>query len=198
MVGPLFAASVALTYFALKHYSRRIHAERGLQNIAVLSVTLTLGFLGTDTIFNVYSRMKPGFHFKLNDLVTGREVDRRTWDGELMPHEYSPTAGNFKVYKPSQIRSGETYGEHYYPDLLKHQVLREEVLQLRHIDFIIDQYGLRNSTPPSESDVFVLGDSFAFGYHMTQSSTFTSLLKSRLGKPVYNMGVSGKTHFRST
>ncbi len=95
----------------------------------------------------------------------------------------------FKSYKPSQIRSGETYGELYYPDLLKHQVLREEVLQLRHIDFIIDQYGLRNATPPSESDVFVLGDSFAFGHHMTQSSTFPSLLKSRLGKPVYNMGV---------
>ena len=100
------------------------------------------------------------------------------------------------VYKPAQIRSGETYGELYYPDLLKHQVLREEVLQLRHIDFMIDQYGLRNATPPSESDVFVLGDSFAFGYHMTQSSTFPSLLKSRLGKPVYNMGVSGISPFQ--
>ena len=196
VVCPLFAVSVALTYFALKHYSRRVNAERGLQNIALLSVTLIFGFLGTDTIFNVYSRMNPGFHFKPGDLVTGRDVDRRTWDGELMPHEYSPTAGNFWVFKPGQIRSGDTYGEHYYPDLLKHQVLRDEVLQLRHIEFMIDQYGLRNTTPPSESDVFVLGDSFAFGYHMTQSSTFPSLLKSRLGKPVYNMGVSGVSPFQ--
>src|SRR5262245_19411062 len=185
----LFLASVILAYRMLQRYSRRPHAAHGLQNVTLLALTLAVTFLGADEIFTVYSsNARP--RLNLNDLMTGREKDVRTWDGELMPHNYTPTTANFSVYKPGQIRAGETYGEHYYPGLLKHRVLREGVLQLRHVEYQIDKYGFRNIDPPSNSAIFALGDSFCFGYHMTQSSVFTSLLKSQLGAPVYNMGVS--------
>jgi hypothetical protein len=191
VTASVFFASVTLAFVVLERYSRRPDAVRGLQNMTLLAVTLIITFIGADKLFAVYTQRNAQFRVDLNDLVTGREDDVRMWDGELMPDRYAPTAANFFLYKPGQVRSADTYGEHYYPAMLKHPVLREEVLEMRHIDFQIDQYGFRNVDPPSNSDVFALGDSFCFGYHLTQSKVFTSLLKARFGKPVYNMGISG-------
>jgi hypothetical protein len=76
---------------------------------------------------------------------------------------------------------------------LQHQIIRDEVLERRHIETSIDQYGLRNTRKPEDARIFAIGDSFCFGYHITQDATWTSLLDSMLGEPVYNMGVSASS-----
>jgi hypothetical protein len=106
---------------------------------------------------------------------------------------YTPVHANFALYKPGQTRIGSVYGEHYYSTLLDNALLKDSVLDLQNIEYVIDDYGLRNVDDPASARVFVLGDSFCFGYRVTQKAVFSEIMKSRLGEPVYNMGVSGSS-----
>jgi len=151
-----------------------------------------LAFLGAVTLFCILTLDVVGYiHLRPPELnvQAGRTTDEQVWEGELMPQRFYPTEANFFLYKPGVTSIGYSYGEFYYPDLLRHAVLRESVLQLRKNEFLIDQYGLRNTRPPEEARIFALGDSFCFGSHVTQAANWTELLASRLGQPVYNLGV---------
>src|SRR5262245_19999363 len=118
-------------------------------------------------------------------------MDEVLWTGELMPHTYFPTDANFYLYKPRQHRAGYTYGDLYYSGLLRHPLLRDSVLHSTEAHFAIDQYGFRSTQPPERARVFTLGDSFCFGFHVTQESLFQAHLARILGEPVYNLGVTG-------
>jgi hypothetical protein len=56
------------------------------------------------------------------------------------------------------------------------------------IVFVTDEFGFRNTTPPGEARVAVLGDSFTEAANV--SRPFPDRLASRLGVPVYNLGVA--------
>lgn len=164
-------------------------AEDRLKQIALFSVVLLACFLILDVGDAAYVNLHANGGG--SDITALRASDPHTWDAELMPQEYFPTEANFFLYKPEALSAGYAYGEFYSPDLLRHKIIKDEVLKLRYLKFSIDQYGVRNTRRPEEARVFALGDSFCFGYHMTQDATWTSLLEATLGEPVYNMGVSG-------
>jgi hypothetical protein len=186
--GTVFAALllvITTKATAWMHSSRR----RSLTNLTLFSLTSLICMLGIDigssAYFNLDDRSRDA------DGAVSTEMDEHVWYGELMPRPYYPTEANFRVYKPLQQRSGFSYGEHYYRALLDHPLLRDSVLTPAKIEFTIDRYGLRNTGPPEQAQIFTLGDSFCFGYDVTQSAVFSELLKQKLGQPVYNMGVHG-------
>jgi GDSL-like Lipase/Acylhydrolase family len=161
-------------------------------SVALCSATLLICLVGVDVASSAYFNVSARFR----EPVADRNVDEVLWTGELMPYTYHPTDANFYLYKPRQERAGFTYGELYYFGLLRHPILRDSVLRLTEFRLSIDRYGFRNTAPPERSRVFTLGDSFSFGFHMTQESIFQAHLARRLGEPVYNMGVSGTSPFQ--
>jgi SGNH hydrolase-like domain, acetyltransferase AlgX len=193
----LIAVSFLGVYALLKTlsaYGPPERAEDRLKQIALFSVVLLACFLIVDVGEAAYVNLHANGGG--SDITALRASDSHTWAGELMPQEYFPTEANFYLYKPDALSAGYAYGEFYSPDLLRHQIVRDEVLKLGHVEFSIDQYGLRNTQRPEDSRIFALGDSFCFGNHMTQDATWTSLLEATLGEPVYNMGVSGTSPFQ--
>ena len=120
----------------------------------------------------------------------GRTSDPTIWHGELYPRQYAPTRRNFRLYKPNVRVTGETFGERYVSSMLKSRTLAEEVLERRPLSYFIGPDGLRELEPLTDSHVFALGDSFAFGFATDEGKTWTDLLGKSLGEPVYNLGVS--------
>ena len=164
-------------------------AEASLQKVALFSIVALFCFLMVDIVGSVYlNRTSPH--------PSGRTRDAHLWNGELLPQVFYPAESNFLLYKPQVSSAGYAYGEFYYPDLLGSPVLRESVLKLRRLDFVIDQYGLRNTIAPEDAEIFGLGDSFCFGYHMEHTAIWPELLQSRLKQPIYNMGVHGVSPFQ--
>ncbi len=192
VAGVLLLGSAVLSYVAFRYLAARMaRAEERLKDVGLLFAMLLVCFLGIDVAFTVYNNVNPQFRVDQSRIFDQRWLDARGWDGELMPVPYQPSDANFSLYSPDQSNTATVDGEHYYPTLSHHAVMRDSVLQLRRVEFVIDRYGLRNTDDPAEASIFALGDSFAFGYHMTQQATFPALLKERLGEPVYNLGVSG-------
>jgi hypothetical protein len=187
----IILAAVA-TEFMLRVFALRSGAaEARFKNITLLSASLLLSLLAIDVGYTAFANLNPEVRRDRNVLLAGRLDDRHLWDGEVMPHIYRPTEQNFWVYKPGQTSAGATYGEFYYPALLRHELLRESVLQLRDIVIQIDQYGFRNRRGPAGVEVFALGDSFCMGHHMADDLIWANRLAASSGKRIYNMGVSG-------
>ena len=181
------AIDIMLRVFALRSGA----AEVRIKNITLLSTSLLISLLAIDVGFTAYANLNPEVRRDREVLLAGRPDDRHLWDGELMPQIYRPTDLNFWVYKPGQMSAGSTYGEFYYTALLRHELLRESVLQLRDIVIQIDQYGFRNRWGPAGLEVFALGDSFCLGHHMADDLIWANRLAANTGKRIYNMGVSG-------
>jgi hypothetical protein len=188
----LLVASVAVVRVGLRWLvGRTANPEETTKSITISVVMILFCLLATDIGFTAYTNSHKQFRVDTTQIFESRWQDERIWDGEIMPELYTSAVGNFQLYKPDQAKSGATYGEHYYPELMRHPLLRDQVLQQHRIEFTIDRYGLRNTHSPAESTVFALGDSFCFGYHTTQADLFTERLGARIGSPIYNMGVSG-------
>ena len=171
---PVIILSFVATFDFLRRWRSRGRAEEArdrLQKMAFLCIVLLACFLVVDIGNSVYLNLRQGPGEGLK-LLASRETDPHTWDGELMPQRYFPTNENFFLYKPGETSGGCSYGELYYPALLQHQVFKESVLELRKVEYSIDEYGLRNTHRPEKATVFALGDSFCFGYHMTQADTW--------------------------
>ncbi len=69
----------------------------------------------------------------------------------------------------------------------------EEIFKIKNPNILIykiDENGYRNKTIPDSITYLVLGDSYAFGLHVTQDSIWTALLSKFTKKNVYNLGVS--------
>lgn len=181
------ATEIMLRVFVLRSGA----AEARFKSITLLSASLLVSLLAIDVGYTAFTNFYPEVRRDRNVLLAGRLDDRHLWDGEVMPHIYRPTERNFWVYKPGQTSTGSTYGEFYYPALLRHELLRESVLQLRDIVIQIDQYGFRNGSGPAGVEDFALGDSFCMGHHMTGDLIWANRLAASTGKRIYNMGVSG-------
>ena len=55
----------------------------------------------------------------------------------------------------------------------------------------VDARGFRNTTELEQYDIVAMGDSFTEGFLVDDDESWPALLARRLGRPVYNMGVSG-------
>jgi hypothetical protein len=119
-----------------------------------------------------------------------REHDSAIWHGELYPRLYTPPGESFNLFKPNLRVSGETYGERYVASMMKSPTLVKSVLERRRLSYSIGPDGLRELEPLSASRIFVLGDSFAFGFATDEGLIWPDLLGAALGAPIYNLGVS--------
>ena len=161
----------------------------GLKAMTVFSAVVLAGALLADIGFTAHANLTGASAPGEDQLEVERGGDQNLWEGELSPDLYVLGRHDIVFFKPNQTRQGRTYGQFYRPGLLRHPVLRDSVFEKRDIAVSIDAFGFRNTQTPSEARVFVLGDSFVYGYHLTQKATFSSLLGDRLGSPVYNLGV---------
>jgi hypothetical protein len=62
------------------------------------------------------------------------------------------------------------------------------------VEIRFNDWGLRDEKPLSaakEEDLFVAGDSFAFGWGVNQLDRFSDRLQSILNRPVFNLGIGG-------
>jgi hypothetical protein len=62
------------------------------------------------------------------------------------------------------------------------------------INISFNRYGLRDPkdfAQSSTNDIFVVGDSMAFGYGVEESNRFSTLMETSLGVPAYNLAVNG-------
>ena len=171
----------------------RVAVRRGLlttnraRDIGVLALATTTSLFAADLGFSTYTNLRDDSGL---DLTAERLTDAHTWHGELYPRTYYPTSGSFVRFKPGVTRSAATYGEFYDSRMLESPLLRDSVLELREVTYIIDEHGFRGTTPIESARLFVLGDSFAFGFATTEGRTFTARLADRIDAPVYNLGVS--------
>lgn len=161
-----------------------------VKDVLLLAVMSLLAFLGADIGFTAYTNVNEDFRIDQERLFKQRTSDPQAWNGEILPIAYEPTRSNFRLYKPLQEKAGVVYGEHYYRSMLEHALLKDSVLELSRIEYVIDAYGLRSRTPPQEAVTFALGDSFCFGYSVTQEEVFSERLSALTGDPVYNLGIS--------
>ena len=170
--------------------SRNPTGEReGLKAITVFSAVVLAGALGADLAYAAYANVTGTTAAGEDQIEWERGADPNLWEGELSPDLYALGRRDVVLFKPNQVRQGRTYGQFYLPGLLKHALLRDSVFEQRDIAVAIDGFGFRNTQNPSEAKVFLLGDSFVYGYHLTQKAMASSVLSARLGAPVYNLGV---------
>src|SRR5690606_1102133 len=117
--------------------------------------------------------------------------DPQLWQAEALPVRYSPPGSGFWLLKQGHTRAGRSFGDHYYPALLRHPLMKESVLEPREVEYAVNEYGMRNDLDPRDARVFALGDSFCFGYGVAHDAVFSNQLGALIGEPVYNMGVPG-------
>lgn len=189
----LLVAGIACLYRLLRWSSRRRWISTAHLKSLALGSAVSLGsVVCLDVAFTVYLESHTALgvqEFLLQDAF--RVTDPRPWFAELLPPKYYPTDENFFLHKPNVASSGDVYGWFYYPALLQSPTLVDSVLERRHVSYVIDENGFRETTPLERARVFALGDSFTFGTGVDQEETWVELLERALGEPVYNLGMNG-------
>ena len=125
------------------------------------------------------------------DFQYSLESTDRYMINEFYPRLYFPTEKNFYIHKPNFSVSGEHYGSMYSADLMKSPTLAKTVFQLQRDSISIDQHGFRETTSPSGTEIFALGDSYTVGLGVSQNDIWVKRLEKTLGRPIYNLGVTG-------
>jgi hypothetical protein len=57
--------------------------------------------------------------------------------------------------------------------------------------FTYDRWGYRNTAAMEQADVALIGDSYVEGWYVSDTETTAQRLRTRLGRPVVNLGVAG-------
>ncbi len=185
----LFVCACFIFFILLQGRKNGSPSSQRLFNTILLVWSVLIGLFGLDTLFTLYINFAYPKESHENSSRQ-RLYDSQVWYGELSPRTFQPTDYNFVIHKPNVTLQGETFGEFYESYMLDSPTIKQSVLQLRPVTFSIDQYGFRDSTPIQEAEVYVLGDSFVFGYGTTQHSTWVEVLEARTKTPLYNLGVS--------
>jgi hypothetical protein len=179
--------------FCLTYWLARRAARRNLTSLSTLnSISLTTAFslctlLAADTAYNIYLNIGSVQSDSMT-LSERRLHDPNIWVGELHPRDYFPTESNWHIFKPNITITGTHYGWAYTPDMLKSPTLSKSVLERHHVSFSIDRYGFRETSALEEARIFVLGDSFTYGWGLDQEQTWPELIEKSLEQPVYNLG----------
>jgi hypothetical protein len=187
---PALLASIAVIYSGIHQtVASQFISLRRLTELASIVLVSVLSLLTCDVAYSVYlNKVNP--KPKENPQYALASTSRYTV-GELYPRLYYPTEKSFYIHKPRFSASGEHYGELYSLDLMKSQTLAKSVFELHPVSILIDEYGFRETTSPTGTEIFSLGDSFTLGWGVHQNEIWVERLEKKLRQPIYNLGVSG-------
>jgi lysophospholipase L1-like esterase len=158
-----------------------------LLNLGLLAGALLAALLLADLAASAYL----GLSAPDTDLQALARTDRNALVEEWYPRTYAPTSANFVVQKPDFTISGRHFGGYYVPGMLRSRTLADSVLDRREVTIHIDGRGFRERSPIEGCPIYALGDSFTFGWGITDGGSWPDLLEAALGRCVYNLGVNG-------
>lgn len=156
-----------------------------LLNISLLSGVLLASLIALDLMVSAYL----GVASPETDEKVLSSTDRNAVIGEWYPRLYFPSAKNFRLHKPGFDLTGEHYGGFYLPSMLRSPTLVDSVLERRKLPIHVNQFGFRDTSPIDSCKIFALGDSFTFGWGVTDGATWPDLLERNLDTCVYNAGI---------
>jgi lysophospholipase L1-like esterase len=181
----LFVLGVAAWHFALRERLERLTSPALVLNFSLLSVVLLMLGVGLDLGASALLNLRaPAF-----DIAALPQNDKNGWAGEWYPPLYYPDERNFRLHKPGFDITGDHYGRYYLPAMLRSPTLVDSVLIRHHMSIHINELGFRETSPLGACGIFSLGDSFTFGWGVTDGATWEDLLERRLGTCVYNLGI---------
>jgi lysophospholipase L1-like esterase len=179
------AAAIVLRHGIRKAREPGALSPGTLLNLGLLSGALTVSFLVLDLGVSAYL----GLTAPSTDQEDLAQRDGNGWVGEWYPRLYYPSDRNFRLHKPGFTITGDHYGVFYLPAMLASPTLVDSVLDRRHVSIRINELGFRESSPIEACRVFTLGDSFTFGWGVTEGAAWPDLLERHLGECVYNLGI---------
>jgi lysophospholipase L1-like esterase len=143
---------------------------------------------GSDVAYTMYLNASGASeHDVAHELLDDAHIFTREW----IPQRYAPTSRAFQIHKPHYTNRALVYGDLYHAELQQVPEVARDVLRQRYVGNSVDAYGFRETTPLEEARIFALGDSFVFGVGVDQPKTWVEVLEREIGRPVYNLGVSG-------
>jgi len=185
VVLQLLFAAAGLRLAIHQGVNRRLISPDTLLNISLLGGAFLASLLSADLAVSAYLNLvAPPV-----DLQSLASRDPHTFVEELYPRLYYPTVRNFRLHKPGLSITGSHYGDLYLPPMLRSRTLVDSVLDRRQVSIHINELGFRETSPLGTCRIFALGDSFTFGWGVTDGKTWPDVLEQRAGQCVYNLGV---------
>ena len=178
-------AAAGLRFGIRRWVARRVISRDTLLNVSLLGGTLLTSFLAADLAVSAYL----GLVTPSTDLEALALADKNPAVMELYPRLYYPTEKNFRLHKPGVSITGSHYGDLYLPPMLQSPTLVDSVLNRRRVRININDLGYRETSPPATCGILTLGDSFTFGWGVSDGLAWPDLLEQRLGRCVYNLGI---------
>lgn len=195
VLGLRLALPLLVAVWLFAHWGVRRLVERRLIPVGVLldlslfAGVLLASFIGLDLGVSAYL----GVTSPDTDRSIHSVTDRNTTIGEMYPGLYFPTAKNFQLLKPNFDVAGDHYGGFYLPSMLRSPTLVDSVLDRHRVAIHVNELGFRETSSIDSCQVFTLGDSFTFGWGVTDGATWPDLLEGKLHTCVYNLGVHDAT-----
>jgi hypothetical protein len=184
---PLLAALWVIARKGVRRAIERRHMSLDmLSNLSLLAGVLLVSFIGLDLAVSAYLNLRSP-ETDENVLST---TDRTAAIGEWYPGLYFPTAQNFRLLKPNFDVAGDHYGAYYLPSMLHSPTLVDSVLDRHRVSIHVNELGLREMSAIDSCQIFTLGDSFTFGWGVTDGATWPDLLERNLDTCVYNLGMA--------
>ena len=190
-VAPTAIGGLGLIYWGVaRSVAIQLVTVASMRDMALMVLISLLSVLTADVGYSAYLNTIVPSSSKQDFQDSLASTDRYIIN-EFYPRLYFPTEKNFYIHKPNFSVSGEHYGSMYSAELMKSPTLAKTVFQLQQDSISIDKHGFRETTSPSGTEIFALGDSYAVGLGVSQNDIWVKRLEKNLRRPIYNLGVSG-------
>jgi lysophospholipase L1-like esterase len=160
-----------------------------LLNVSLLAGVLLVCSIALDLVVSVYLNLT----LPETDQSILSPIDRNGTIEEWYPKLYFPTAENFRLLKPDFDVAGAHYGDYYFPSMLQSRTLVDSVLYRHRVSIHVNELGFREQSAMDSCHIFTLGDSFTFGWGVTEGATWPDLLERKMNTSVYNLGIPGSS-----
>lgn len=178
------AGFVLSSTFFIVVIKRGVFSASAMRDISLAISTTVFGLVSLDVGYSVFLNLS-----QPRLTADDRLSDANTWIGELYPELYFPTKQNFRLQKPAWSVTGSHFGDMYRPTLIASPLLASSVFSKKHVAISINNDGFREAAQGKGEKIVAIGDSFTFGWGITQDRTWVELLERSLGQSIYNMGM---------
>ncbi len=184
-LGTSLVISVATTLALRSSFAQRRVRSADMKIAVACGIAVAMGCVA-DVMYGVYfnKRVKP-FH------IQAGKSDSTFSAVELQAALPMYQRDGLVLYKPNSSAGGVITGDLYNRCIRDSEKLASEVLELRRVDYEVDENGFRTASPLSEAKVIIGGDSFAFGAGVPNEDGICVQIQRLTGIPCYNSGFGG-------